>query len=290
MGAITRKITAMFLKKNNKKHLENYPQLAVFSFDLITKHIHLDGRFERDELNFLAKDIFPQLPGRRTCLDIGANIGNHTLFFAEYFTDIIALEPNPRTFKLLDINAQLVDNITPVNKGASDKSAIQTAYFHPQNVGATSLTFNLSEGSAEQQKKAELKLDRVDDMDEVKNAANIDFVKIDVEGHEEACISGALKTLEKHKPVIGIEILSAQIIKDKSPALDMLEPLGYKYFYNLRTNRPLAWAPKPIAKLTTIFLGVFFNYRPPKAFTLEPLVLQNGCNFPMVLCSTTKLV
>ena len=289
MGAITRHITRSYLVKHGPKHLAKYPQVACFAFDLITDYIHLDGRYEFEELNFLAGTIFPQLKGKRTCLDIGGNIGNHSLFFSEHFDNVITFEPHPRTFKLLDCNADLVENMVALNIGASDTEKTQTAYYNPRNFAAASVEQSHYSTSKDVLKKVEFKLNRLDDIEEVQASESIDFIKVDVEGHEEACFAGAQKTLRKHQPVIGMEILGAQIVDGKTPSLDILETYGYKHFYNLRSNRPLSWAPKPIAKLSTIFLGVFFNHRPAKSFTLEPLALSAENNYPMVLCSTYPL-
>ena len=41
---------------------------------------------------------------QKEILDIGANIGNHTAFFAEFANCVFAFEPHPKNFKLLDIN------------------------------------------------------------------------------------------------------------------------------------------------------------------------------------------
>lgn len=289
MGAITRKISQTFLAKNNDKNLKSYPQVACYAFDIITAYIHLDGRYEVEELDFLAKSIFPQLAGSRVCLDIGANIGNHSLLFAEHFQNVISFEPHPRTFKLLDFNSDLVDNITPLNIGLSDKKSTETAHFPRHNIGSTSLNLDVSTSDPELLEQVEFNLDKLDDIPEVQAADKIDFVKIDVEGHEEACIAGALKTLKKHKPVIGIEILGARIKNGETPALETLKDVGYNHFYNMKSNRPLSWAPKVITRLATVFLGLFFNYRPLKSFTLEPLVLLEGQDYPIVLCSTAAL-
>lgn len=289
MGAISRHITRSYLTKQGPKHLAQYPQLACFAFDLITDYIHLDGRYEFEELEFLANNIFPQLPGQRTCLDIGGNIGNHSLFFAEHFESVITFEPHPRTFKLLDCNTDLVDNVVALNVGASDTATVQTAYYHPRNFAAASVEASHFGADRDALKKVEFKLDRLDDIAEVQAAKSIDFIKVDVEGHEEACFAGAQETLKKHHPVIGLEILGAQVRDGKTPSLKILESYGYTHFYNLRSNRPLSWAPKPIAKLSTVLLGLFFNHRPAKSFTLEPLTLTSAHNFPMVLCSTFPL-
>jgi len=289
MGAISRHITRSYLRKKAPEHLARYPQLACFSFDLITDYIHLDGRYEFEELEFLANSVFPKLKGKQTCLDIGGNIGNHALFFAEHFENVITFEPNPRTFKLLDANADLADNVTAMNIGLSDNDVVQTAYFNPRNIAAASVEeTHFSEGRSGL-KTAEFKLKRLDGLTELQDVETIDFIKVDVEGHEEACFRGAKETLRKHQPVIGLEILGAQVRDGKTPSLGILESYGYTHFYNLRSNRPLSWAPKPLGKLSTIFLGLFFNHRPAKSFTLEPLELTSDRNFPMVLCSTFPL-
>ncbi|WP_457645670.1 FkbM family methyltransferase [Profundibacter sp.] len=289
MSAIKRHITRSYLARQGAKHLEQYPQLACFAFDVITDSIHLDGRFEAEELEFLARSIFPQLKGRRTCLDVGANIGNHALFFADHFEQVIALEPNPRTYKLLDCNADLVENVTALPVGASDKEAVQVAYCYARNIGATSLETSADLAKEYNLKEVQFKLARLDDIPEVQAAKSIDFVKVDVEGHETACFEGAKETLKKHEPVIALEILGAQIENGQTPSLEVLKSCGYSHFYNLRSNRPLSRAPKPIAKLSTVFLGLFFNYRPPKSYTLEPLHLDSNRNYSMVLCSTYPL-
>ncbi len=289
MSAIKRHITRSYLAEQGAKHLEQYPQLACFAFDVITDSIHLDGRFEAEELDFLARSIFPQLKGRRTCLDIGANIGNHALFFADYFEQVIALEPNPSTYKLLDYNADLVENVTALQVGASDKEVVQMAYSYARNIGATSLETNADLAKEYNLKEVPFQLARLDDISQVQAAEAIDFVKVDVEGHETACFEGAKETLKKHEPVIALEILGAQIENGQTASLEILKSCGYSHFYNLRSNRPFSRAPKPIAKLSTVFLGLFFNYRPPKSYTLEPLHLNSDRNYPMVLCSTYPL-
>ena len=58
---INRFIASRYLALMNGKHLSQYPQLVCYSFDAITGSIHLDGRFERDELDLLAKHVFQKL-------------------------------------------------------------------------------------------------------------------------------------------------------------------------------------------------------------------------------------
>ena len=122
MKSISRYITSRYLAYANAAHIKQYPQLVGFAFDAITCSIHLDGQFEKDELRLLEESVFPKLERNTICLDIGANIGNHSLSFSPFFEYIIALEPHPVSFKLLQINAELVKNVKAIQIGASDKT------------------------------------------------------------------------------------------------------------------------------------------------------------------------
>ena len=66
--------------------------------DHIGDSIFIDGLYE----GALLQSAFSTLLAGRTqqfaesaCLDIGANIGNHSGFFADRFARVIAMEPNP---------------------------------------------------------------------------------------------------------------------------------------------------------------------------------------------------
>ena len=93
MNIISRYVASRYLASANTIHVKQYPQLVGFAFDDIMRSIHLDGRFERDELRVLAESVFPKLNSNSICLDIGANIGNHSLAFSPFFEHVIALEP-----------------------------------------------------------------------------------------------------------------------------------------------------------------------------------------------------
>jgi predicted RNA methylase len=41
---------------------------------------------------------------RDVALDVGANIGNHSAYLAKFCKKVLAIEPNPESFRLLEIN------------------------------------------------------------------------------------------------------------------------------------------------------------------------------------------
>jgi len=277
MGARTRFFARSHLKRMAREAHDQFPQVACLSFDAISMCVMVDGRYELEELRALEREVFPHLPSRTTCLDIGSNIGNHALFFAEHFEQVLAFEPHPRLYPLLNYNAGLTDNIRTFPFGLSDSSTTVQASAAPGNIGATRI-------GSESGNSFDFKVKRLDDLPEVQSLDRIDFVKIDVEGHEPQMLKGAEAILRRHRPVIAIEVLKAEVKQGTSASLDALRSFGYRAFYELSSNRPFAFAPKPLAKAATFLIGLIFNHRPEKRFSLVPLEsLSSSRNYPMIL-------
>ena len=219
--------------------------IVSYTNDLISDYIILDGWFEHQILKFLEKSVFPNLPKRSTCLDIGAHIGNHSLYFSQYFENVIALEPHPTTFEILKLNADSVDNITTMNVGCSNISCKKSAYEPAGNSGGA--TVNIPSQNEISSKEFEFFLTPLDELDILQKVNSIDFIKVDVEGHEFECFKGAKNLLERHSPVIACEILKNSIINGMSPVVNLLGQFGYRYMYELidqggggRINRNLS--------------------------------------------------
>ncbi len=74
---------------SNRYIASNTPQLATYSFDYIGTTISIDGVYEVRELDlincFFEEHYSDDLKG--TCLDIGANIGNHSVYFSKILSD-----------------------------------------------------------------------------------------------------------------------------------------------------------------------------------------------------------
>jgi FkbM family methyltransferase len=81
--------------------------------------------------------------------------------------------------------------------------------------------------------------------DERVGAGAVDLIKIDVEGHEEAVIRGALETISSDQPILIFECFH-----DGSKIINALQPLGYVFIdaermaANLRTTTNFLALPK----------------------------------------------
>lgn len=229
------------------RHLaEGYPQVAVFSFDHIGARINAFGRYEHDVLCALV--VFLRSHGflRGACLDIGANIGNHTLFFARHFGVVHAFEPGRRPCALLQENTRLTRNVIVHCIGLSDQEGTLTLVAPLHNVGAGSLRGKSHfTGPVDEEGVEVLPLDAVPGIE----LLDISLVKIDVEGLEADVLRGAEGTLLRCRPAVVFEQQAEEIDGGDSPAIAALRKLGYSRFFECvrspsTPSRPLTIALK----------------------------------------------
>ena len=288
-GCLPRWLAAKICKKLARKNIQHYPNIAGFVFDAITIDLIINGLMEKEELEFLSSHVFPRLPSRDTCLDIGANIGNHALYFADHFAHVIALEPHPRTFGLLAFNAEPRNNIIPLNIAASDRQGQATAVpTKAINVGTMSLSPGKDVKRSLQAQAVTFRLARLDELPQVQAAQSIDFMKIDVEGHELPCLLGAEQTLKRYQPVIAVEILDRELKKGESDAITFLRTLGYAHFYQLRRWRVPLGRPKVLASFLHLFMCTL-NPSRTRRCQLVPLDRMRPEVVNTILCSTFPL-
>lgn len=214
-----------YLAARARRHVrDGRPPVAAFAFDFIGRDIALNGQFERDDLAVL-DDFLAPLRGRfasSTALDIGANIGNHSLFFANRFAAVHSFEPNPRTFGVLSVNAQLAPTITAHNLALGDVRGVLPLAFDPLNFGEASL---VSVDETGRRSRCDVTVERLDDL--APGLGDIALIKIDVEGFEAPVVRGALQTLEQHRPVIVFEQNVDAFANGRSETAELLQQIGY---------------------------------------------------------------
>ncbi|MCL4746016.1 MAG: FkbM family methyltransferase [Burkholderiaceae bacterium] len=201
-----------------------------FIFDYITAKSMLFGRYEDDELGLLETRVFPHMANRRVCLDVGANIGNHSLCFADWFSQVHAFEPHPVTSRVLAINASFKPNIRCHPIAASNGDHVVNAVEVDANKGAARIVARLPDANSDSALRFECR--RLDEYLEQPLHELVDFVKIDVEGHELAALEGMEKILASAHPVIAFELFTGTA----SGEIDFLRALGYRHFYEIRRN------------------------------------------------------
>jgi FkbM family methyltransferase len=230
LKALWRQPAARYLQGRARAHLAaGRRQVAVFAFEHIGQAIEFDGVYELAELEAFfawAEAVSPGSFKTATALDIGANIGNHSLFFSDRFASVVSFEPSARTYRLLECNAALVGNVRCHNFGLSDADREAAFAVHEANRGANRI-------AADGQVAAEtVRLRRLDDVAGL--PGEIKLVKMDVEGHEAAVLRGAEALLRRHRPVVMFELGPQEFGPGGPPAVSLLKSYGYRRFATVR--------------------------------------------------------
>ena len=164
--------------------------------DIIQRE-HAAGRFyEAEELGIIERNFRPGT----TFVDIGANVGNHTVYVSKFLKPdrVICFEPNIDARTILVFNCRLneLENVSLEDSifGLSDASQYATAQVYEDNLGGTRLSPN-PDGSIP-----------LVAGDSILASSECSFLKIDVEGLELNVLMGLERTIAEHKPRIFIEV------------------------------------------------------------------------------------
>lgn len=177
--------------------------LPYYNKDSIQKHIIQTRNFyELDFLNHICtikNGIVSKAIQDGFVLDIGANIGNHTIFFlTKKAKKVISFEPVKDTFDILKKNIEINNfqnkvNLFNIGVGQTKGKAI-LKYYNSKNIGMSQLSSD---------KNGDIP---ILSLDELNIEEHINFIKIDVEGFEADVIKGMTETIKRNKPLIMIEI------------------------------------------------------------------------------------
>lgn len=155
-------------------------------------------------------------------IDVGAHIGTHTIRVARKLGSrgkVIAFEPNPHNFSLLEKNIKLnnLKNIKTYPAACSNKNGKASLYIHGFYGGSY-----VNSDSAGGKKVDSITLDTAVKENKVKR---VGLIKIDVEGFEPFVLMGAKETLRKFTPNIIFEAWDKERL---AKVMSILKPYGYQ--------------------------------------------------------------
>lgn len=173
------------------------------------------------------------------CVDIGANVGFHTVTMAHSCGSdgkVYAFEPATVTFpRLVDninLNPELKKLVVPEKMGLSSTSGMLKLYASGDLLGNCYMGEEYNEKLWNRGTPEDFELCIVTTLDEYLPAAvPVSFMKIDVEGMELDVLRGAERILRQHKPIVVYEtLMEAFDIKGIQACEDFLKELGYYFF------------------------------------------------------------
>lgn len=225
------KIISKITKPFSRKGLRGIPLVKIFYRFLVylLNPIKIQGQKmfldPEDELGLLTRpdyedyevEIYKRtVKEKGTVLDIGANIGYHTLIFAKLVGPegkVYAFEPDPINFHYLKKNILINNhkNIIPIQKAVSSETEKGRLYL------TSSKTHRKIYELEENLPSIEIETIKLDEYIQEK----IDFIKMDIEGSEGMALEGMTSLLKKNKPLkIIMEFVPSWIEKTG------IEPIG----------------------------------------------------------------
>jgi FkbM family methyltransferase len=215
--------------------------------------IYLAGMFERNTAVALSKLTEPS----SLVLDIGANIGAHTLHLASLVGpkgSVMAFEPTDFAFgklrRNLDLNPSLASRVEAFhcflasNDGASVPDAIYSSW-------PLALESGLHTKHLGREMKTESAQARSLDSILAERDRKVQLVKLDVDGFECDVLRGATLMLRDARPIFVME-LAPYVLEERGASLDQLLsyflPNGY-LFYDERTQMRLPSTAKELQRL-----------------------------------------
>jgi FkbM family methyltransferase len=179
------------------------------------------GAYERDDLCALERLIRDM--DRPVILDIGANVGHHSFFFASLGADVHAFEPNPTLWPFIEAKmaAARFTNVSLHKFGlASDD---RTLSFHVPDSANSGTGHFMTEPRFPSAEVNTLPVRNGDDFLSRHGISKVDLVKIDVQGFESEVLRGLSECLNKKRPIVCVEIGSENRIA--IPTLESLRSL-----------------------------------------------------------------
>lgn len=159
---------------------------------------------------------------RMIVLDIGANLGVHTLPLARSVGPhgrVIAIEPTTFAFdklrKNIELNPDLATRIETVQAMLLDDmaTALPPEVYASWPMAVADHTHELHGGR--RMPTGSALATTLDALLEERGIERVDFIKIDVDGNECAVLKGAAETLRRHQPVMILELMPSLL--DETP-------------------------------------------------------------------------
>lgn len=220
--------------------------------------VYFFGAYERNILQLLH-----DLARRRTrpvFLDVGANVGTHTLYMTGLCRTVHAFEPYPKVRRTLAerVAGNRIENVIIHDVGLSDRDEVAPFYV-PQGANEGTGSF-LAEWHTQGRPSQSARLVRGDDYLRGLGVGAVDLVKIDVEGFEARVLRGLRETLSAYRPAVVMEYTRATAhevggidgimqllptgyrvhrVIDQPPILGIFQRPGYRL--RRPTGVPTAW-------------------------------------------------
>jgi len=170
---------------------------------------------------------------KKAALDIGAGNGTYTDLLARYSKHCYAFEPVPSRAEF--ISSKKNDKVTVYQLALSDTCGyvnLAVPIVDGKKYFGRSTIESKNFSSQYCSENIEVGMNYIDNIE----FPEIGFIKLDVEGHELAVLSGGIKLITAFKPSILVEAENIHREDAVQTLRNLLEPLGYQGFFLVKNE------------------------------------------------------
>jgi FkbM family methyltransferase len=211
-------------------------RLEVRLHEHMGSHLFWYGSYSREVLRVVDRILRPGM----VMLDVGANIGEVTLFSAKRVGPngrVYAFEPMPALAGQLRANIERnqAGNVELIEAAVSDTAGTAMMYAQSQLFHDGTTHEGLATLFGQGDRRSPVGTMRVTTLDEEFAALalpSLDLIKIDIEGAELPALRGAIRLLQRWRPWLIIEVQTETSVAAGYQAADILQDLeqfGYRF-------------------------------------------------------------
>ena len=177
------------------------------------------GRSFRDgpgDLDTAIPMLLPHLSGRRTCIQAGACLGIWPLRLAQFFNRVITFEPEPTNHLCAVRNTSHLSNVEVHHAALGDDSSLVVQMrLDAAEAGNSGAHYAVNGGN--------IPVMVIDEM----GLTDVDLIYLDIEGSESLALQGAIETIMKCRPVVGIEVKQLHKKRHHADPVELIKSMGY---------------------------------------------------------------
>jgi FkbM family methyltransferase len=216
-------------------------RIACFPGDDIGDKVIAHGWYEDLLLAVLFEEFLrPQREAfaRGVAVDVGANIGNHSLWYSRLFAKVLSFEPNPICTRLFEASVLMnaVANVQLLPFGLSDiDETLEFFSNQTSNLGRSGVSPHLAERASA---SFPVSLRRGDSVltPALLGSLPVRLIKLDIEGHELRALRGLRDTIQTFGPLILFESNGSAGAGGSDAIVDQLSAWGYAHYYVVEKN------------------------------------------------------
>jgi FkbM family methyltransferase len=213
----------IYMKINSNDKLMFIPEARV------AKDYFNTGFYERGYINWICENF---VKPDKNVIDIGAHIGWYTLDMASKCNHVYSFECSPKSFNYLCANIALNSldyKVTKYNCALSNNEGITQYYIRDPKDGGGNGISKFEYDNIHQTPSIDVPIKTLDSFE----LKNVNFIKIDVEGHEKEVLQGSIQTIiNNNYPKILFESWDEHQEKNGIPAIKLKQEL-FEYIYSL---------------------------------------------------------